>query len=69
MTTHCPTCTCTTPTPHGEKCACGHPRMSHNDNGGRNKKAYCTQWVHGPKGEQGPMIQCRCYEFRAAVDA
>jgi hypothetical protein len=36
---------------------CQHPLASHNDNGGRNKKAYCTIW---PFGTKPPTAQCGC---------
>jgi hypothetical protein len=43
---------------------CGHPVMSHNDNGGRNKKAYCTVWIHPDGDSRKPMIQCACVDAK-----
>lgn len=47
-------------------CQCGHPAMSHNDHGGRNKKAYCTVWVHPDGDQRKPMRQCDCQDIRPA---
>lgn len=38
--------------------------MSHNDNGGRNKKAYCTVWVHVDDDPRKPMKQCTCTDAK-----
>jgi hypothetical protein len=47
-------------------CACGHPVASHNDNGGRNKKAYCTVWVHPDGNPRTSMKQCACTDVDVA---
>jgi hypothetical protein len=39
-------------------CQCGHPIASHNDNGGRNKTAYCTVWAN--PDPRKPSKQCAC---------
>lgn len=43
-------------------CVCGHLWGTHNDNGGRLRKAYCTVWV--PAG--APTAQCACIDFTEA---
>jgi uncharacterized OB-fold protein len=45
---------------------CGHPLNSHNDNGGRNKKAYCTVWVHPDGNPRTSMKQCACTDVDVA---
>jgi predicted amidophosphoribosyltransferase len=40
---------------------CGHPLASHNDNGGKNKTAYCTVWSNPhPENPRKPHRQCEC---------
>jgi hypothetical protein len=40
---------------------CGHPLASHNDNGGRNKTAFCTVWHNpNPQDTRLPHRQCGC---------
>ncbi|MEY4932523.1 MAG: hypothetical protein RLZZ403_843 [Pseudomonadota bacterium] len=38
---------------------CGHPVSIHNDNGGRNKTAWCTYWRRSVD-PQKPSKQCPC---------
>lgn len=56
-----PTCKCCgqpIPVPLVPCDECGHPLASHNDNGGKNKTAYCTVWSNlDPKK---PSKQCQC---------
>jgi hypothetical protein len=47
-------------------CVCGHPMNSHNDNGGRNKKAYCTVWTNHPDDPRKPSRQCDCPDAQEA---
>lgn len=37
-------------------CQCGHSRLTHNDDGGRLKRAYCTVWDTG-------RTQCPCTDY------
>ena len=39
---------------------CGHPLNSHNDNGGKNKTAYCTVWSNPHTDPRKPHRQCDC---------
>lgn len=47
-------------------CECGHERSSHNDDGGRRKRAYCTVWQGTPGKVLAALKQCPCPEWRPA---
>lgn len=56
-TNTCPTCGAHIHPPP-EMCVCGHQINSHDNQGGRLKKAYCTVWEAPQPG--APWKQCTC---------
>lgn len=60
MTARCECCHQPIPTPLPLCTDCGHPLNSHNDNGGKNKTAYCSVWQNPHDDLRKPSKQCPC---------